>query len=100
MSLIVARQGFGKNPPIVDRQRLGRNVAAVTNTHKTIEELSDASFSMWPVSYQGKYAISSSQNFLFQNKESRLNKKPKTKCQRMQAYLYVRDKYGVQGITH
>jgi hypothetical protein len=25
----------------------------------------DASFSMWPVSYQGKWAISSSQNFLF-----------------------------------
>jgi hypothetical protein len=72
VSPIVARQRFGKNPLIVDRQRLGRNVTAVTNTHATIEELLDASFSMWPVSYQGKYAISSSQNFLFQNKESRL----------------------------
>jgi hypothetical protein len=30
------------------------NVTAVTNTHATIEELLDASFSMWPVSYQGK----------------------------------------------
>jgi hypothetical protein len=43
-----------KIPPIVARQPLGRNVTAVTNTHATIEELLDASFSMWPVSYQGK----------------------------------------------
>jgi hypothetical protein len=54
-----------KIPPIVARKWLGRNVTAVTYTHVTIEELLDASFSMWPVSYQGKYAISSSQNFLF-----------------------------------
>jgi hypothetical protein len=61
-SLIVARQRLGKNlliavrknPLIVARQRLGRNVIAVTNTHATIEELLDASYSMWPVSYQGK----------------------------------------------
>jgi hypothetical protein len=58
---IVARQRLGKNHPIVARQRLGkyllivtrqrpgRNVTAVTNTHATIEELLDASFSMWPV---------------------------------------------------
>jgi hypothetical protein len=51
---IVARQRLGKNPLIVASQRLGRYVAAVTNTHATIEELLDASFSMWPVSYQGK----------------------------------------------
>jgi hypothetical protein len=51
--LIVATQRLGKNPPIVARQRLGINVTAVTNTH-AIEELLDASFSMWPVSYQGK----------------------------------------------
>jgi hypothetical protein len=51
---IVARQRFGKNPPIVARQRLGGNVTAVTNTHATTEYLLDASFSMWPVSYQGK----------------------------------------------
>jgi hypothetical protein len=51
--LIVARQRLGKIPPIVATQRLGRNVAAVTNTHATTEELLDASFSMWPVSYQG-----------------------------------------------
>jgi hypothetical protein len=51
-------------PPIVARQRLGRNVTAVTNTHAAIEELLKESFSMWPVSYQGK-VISSSQNFLF-----------------------------------
>jgi hypothetical protein len=61
---IVARQRLGKSPPIVARQRLGRNVTAVTNSHATIEELLDASYSMWPVSYQGKYAISSSQDFL------------------------------------
>jgi hypothetical protein len=68
---IVARQRLGKNPLIVVRKRLGRNVTAVTNTHP-IEKLLDASFSMWPVSYQGKWAISSSQNFLL-NKESKLN---------------------------
>jgi hypothetical protein len=53
-SPIVARQRLGKNLPIAARQRLGRNVTAVTNTQATIEELLDASFSMWPVSYQGK----------------------------------------------
>jgi hypothetical protein len=52
--LIVARQRLGKNPLIVARQPLGRNVTAVTNTDGTIEELLDASFSMWPVSHQGK----------------------------------------------
>jgi hypothetical protein len=41
-----------KNPSMVARQRLGRNVTVVTNTHATIEELLDASFPMWPVSYQ------------------------------------------------
>jgi hypothetical protein len=41
-------------PPIVARQQLGRNVTAVTNTYATIQELLDASFSMWPVSHQGK----------------------------------------------
>jgi hypothetical protein len=62
--LIIAGQWLGKNLRIVARQRLARNVTAVMNTHATIPELLDASFSMWPVSYQGKYAISSSQNFL------------------------------------
>jgi hypothetical protein len=52
--LIVASQRLSKNPPIVARQRLGRNVTAVTNTHAKTEELLDALFSMWPVSYQGK----------------------------------------------
>jgi hypothetical protein len=60
--LIVARQRLCNIPLIVARQRLGRNASAVTNTHATIEELLDASFSMRPVSYQGKSAISSSQN--------------------------------------
>jgi hypothetical protein len=50
--LIVARQRRGKNPPII--ARLGSNFTAVTNTHAAIEELLDTSFSMWPVSYQGK----------------------------------------------
>jgi hypothetical protein len=52
--LIVAGQRLGKNLAIVARQRIGRNITAITNTHATIEELLDESFSMWPVSYQGK----------------------------------------------
>jgi hypothetical protein len=52
--LIVARQRLSKIPPIDARQRLVRKNTAVTNTHETIEELLDASFSMLPVSYQGK----------------------------------------------
>jgi hypothetical protein len=51
--LIIARQRLDKNP-IVARQRLGRNVTAVTSRHATIEELLDASFSILPVSYHGK----------------------------------------------
>jgi hypothetical protein len=51
---IVAGQQLGKNPLTVARQRHSGNVTAVTNTHATIEELLDASFPMWPVSYQGK----------------------------------------------
>jgi hypothetical protein len=39
---------------IVARQRLGKKVIAATNTHATIEELLDVSFSIWSVSYQGK----------------------------------------------
>jgi hypothetical protein len=53
-ALIVARQRLGKNPSIVARERLGRNVTAVTNAHAKLEELLDASFSIWLVSYQGK----------------------------------------------
>jgi hypothetical protein len=52
-SLFVARQRICENPPIVARQRLSINVTAITNTHATIEELLDTSFSMRPVSYQG-----------------------------------------------
>jgi hypothetical protein len=51
--------------PIVARQRLGKDVTAATNTHATIEEMLDASFSTRSVSYQRKYVIGSSQNFLF-----------------------------------
>jgi hypothetical protein len=51
---IVARQRLGKNHPIVARQRFGRNVTAIKNTLATIEELLDASFSIWPLSYHGK----------------------------------------------
>jgi hypothetical protein len=61
----VAGQRPGKNIPILAGQRLGRNVTAVTNTHATTEKLLDASFSIWPVSNQGKQATSSSQNFLY-----------------------------------
>jgi hypothetical protein len=41
---IVARQRLGKNPLIVARQWLNRNVTA-QRVHATIEELLDASFS-------------------------------------------------------
>jgi hypothetical protein len=41
-------------PLIIPRQRLSRNITTVTNTHATIEEVLDTSFSMWPMSYQGK----------------------------------------------
>jgi hypothetical protein len=41
-------------PPVVARQRLGKDVAASTNTHEIIEELLEASFSMRSVSYQRK----------------------------------------------
>jgi hypothetical protein len=51
---IVAMRRLSKYPHIIARHPLGRNVTAVTNTHATIEEFLDASFSMWPVSYQGK----------------------------------------------
>jgi hypothetical protein len=51
-------------PPIVARQWFGNNVTVATNTHATIEELLDTFF-MQSVLYQGKAAISSSQNFMF-----------------------------------
>jgi hypothetical protein len=41
-------------PHIFVRQRLGKNVTVATNTHATIEELMNALFSMWSVSYQRK----------------------------------------------
>jgi hypothetical protein len=47
--------------PIVDRQRLGKNVTATKSTHAKIELL-DASFSMRSVSCYGKQAITSYQN--------------------------------------
>jgi hypothetical protein len=40
--------------PIVDRQRLSKNVTAATYTHAAIEEFLDASFSLQSVSYQRK----------------------------------------------
>jgi hypothetical protein len=52
--LIIARQRLGKSPLIVARQRLCINITAVTNTHIKTEELLETSFSMWPVSHQGK----------------------------------------------
>jgi hypothetical protein len=42
------------HPHIAATQRLDNKVNAATNTHATIEELLDASFSMWSVSYQRK----------------------------------------------
>jgi hypothetical protein len=51
-------------PPVVARQRVSRNVTAVTSTHARTDELLDASFSMLPCRIRGKQEISSSQNFL------------------------------------
>jgi hypothetical protein len=48
-TLIVARERLGKNPPVAAGQRLDSNVTAVRNTHATMKELLDASFSMCPV---------------------------------------------------
>jgi hypothetical protein len=62
--IIIARQQLSKNPFVAARQQLGRNVTAVMNTHGTIAALLDALFSMRPVSYQGKQAIRSFQNYL------------------------------------
>jgi hypothetical protein len=39
-------------PPIVIRQRLGKNVTAATNKNATLDKLLDESFSMRSVSYQ------------------------------------------------
>jgi hypothetical protein len=41
-------------PPIVAGQCLGKHVPAATNTHATIEEFMNVSFSMRPVSCQRK----------------------------------------------
>jgi hypothetical protein len=41
-------------PPIIARQRLGKNVTAATNSHATIKELLDASYSVRSVPYQRK----------------------------------------------
>jgi hypothetical protein len=40
--------------PVVAEQRLGKIVTVATDTHMIIEDLLDASFSMWFVSYQRK----------------------------------------------
>jgi hypothetical protein len=50
--------------PFVARQRLCKNVTTEPNTNATIELL-DASFCMRSASYQGTYAITSCQNFMF-----------------------------------
>jgi hypothetical protein len=51
----VARQWLGKKKSlIVDRQQFCKNVAIVMNMHATIELL-NALFSVWSVSYCGKY---------------------------------------------
>jgi hypothetical protein len=51
-------------PPIVASQRLAKHVPVAKKAHSTIEELFDASFICGPCRVKGKYAISSSQNFL------------------------------------
>jgi hypothetical protein len=41
-------------PLTTDRQWLSKNVMVATNAHETTEELLDASFSLWSMSYQKK----------------------------------------------
>jgi hypothetical protein len=62
--------------PLVARQGLCKYVTAATNTHAT-EELLDASFSVWSVSYLGKQVIGSSQNFLLELNNTNVNCKTK-----------------------
>jgi hypothetical protein len=64
--LTVTIKRLGKSPPIVARQRLGRNYTAARNTQATIEEFWDASFSMRSVSYQEQFVITSPQNVLLE----------------------------------
>jgi hypothetical protein len=48
MCILLSFLGNGSvKKPIDPRQRLGRNFTALLNTHATIEELLEASFSMW-----------------------------------------------------
>jgi hypothetical protein len=49
-----SRQSINICTPTVARQRLSKNVPAATNTHATIEDLWDPSFSLLSVSYQEK----------------------------------------------
>jgi hypothetical protein len=65
VSHIFAKQWHGKNLQNVARQRLSKKVTAARNTQARIEELLNESFSMSSMSFQGKQAISSSQNFFF-----------------------------------
>jgi hypothetical protein len=41
-------------PLIVAKQQMGKHVPAATNTHATVEELLDPSFSLRSVSYEKK----------------------------------------------
>jgi hypothetical protein len=66
-------------PPIVTRQRFGKNATAVTNTHATIEECwtcrCPCGLYVW---YQRKQTISSSQNFLFHSAPHSHRTRPST----------------------
>jgi hypothetical protein len=54
---IVARERLGKNPLAVARQRLDKHVTAVTNTHGTVDLIvGRVVFNLVRVSYQGKWA--------------------------------------------
>jgi hypothetical protein len=60
LNIYITHRGDGRentrktDATTIARQRLGKHVPAVTNTHITIEELLDASFSMRCLSYQRK----------------------------------------------
>jgi hypothetical protein len=53
------------HPPIVARQRFGKNVTAATNTQEQQKSYWTHRLLYEPCRIKGKQAISSSQNFLF-----------------------------------
>jgi hypothetical protein len=63
----VACHGYGKNVPCKEASSLKKSCSSVILSLVSASKTHvGASVSMWPVSYQKKVEIDSSQNFLFQ----------------------------------